>query len=245
MKKVYSLLTMAVIAAMSLTLTSCDGDDYWYDPYGWYDHYDDWGWNNDDWNQGQQGSQDNTLLAMAQTLTGEWEGTMKDSWLNDEGTQRNTDEFDVNMKFFQYSNSSDALSGEGVETDIRKNDDGSIADQRSLNFQWYIADNGNIYIKYKGTGATFVMDYGSSQVGFHLGEEQGYNVDTFWGYMIGTGNVNGEVIYIDLQRVNNTNANNAKANGPSRVMKKSLSSFGKGATLTPLKATSYQLNNRR
>ena len=27
MKKVYSLLTMAVIAAMSLTLTSCDGDD--------------------------------------------------------------------------------------------------------------------------------------------------------------------------------------------------------------------------
>lgn len=56
---------MAVIAAMSLTLTSCDGDDYWYDPYGWYDHYDDWGWNNDDWNQGQQGSQDNTLLAMA------------------------------------------------------------------------------------------------------------------------------------------------------------------------------------
>lgn len=30
---------MAVIAAMSLTMTSCDGDDYWYDPYGWYDHY--------------------------------------------------------------------------------------------------------------------------------------------------------------------------------------------------------------
>lgn len=26
MKKVYSLLTMAVIAAMSLTMTSCDGD---------------------------------------------------------------------------------------------------------------------------------------------------------------------------------------------------------------------------
>lgn len=40
---------MAVIAAMSLTMTSCDGDDYWYDPYGWYDHYDDWGWNNNDW----------------------------------------------------------------------------------------------------------------------------------------------------------------------------------------------------
>ena len=55
MKKVYSLLTMAVIAAMSLTMTSCDGDDYWYDPYGWYDHYDDWGWNNNDWDNGSQG----------------------------------------------------------------------------------------------------------------------------------------------------------------------------------------------
>lgn len=52
MKKVYSLLTMAVIVAMSLTMTSCDGDDYWYDPYGWYDHYDDWGWSNNDWNNG-------------------------------------------------------------------------------------------------------------------------------------------------------------------------------------------------
>lgn len=45
---------MAVIAAMSLTMTSCDGDDYWYDPYGWYDHYDDWGWSNNDWNNGWQ-----------------------------------------------------------------------------------------------------------------------------------------------------------------------------------------------
>lgn len=26
---------MAVIAAMSLTMTSCDGDDYWDDPHGY------------------------------------------------------------------------------------------------------------------------------------------------------------------------------------------------------------------
>lgn len=37
MKKVYSLLTMAVIAAVSLTLTSCDSDDYWNGHYGWND----------------------------------------------------------------------------------------------------------------------------------------------------------------------------------------------------------------
>ena len=81
MKKVYSLLTMAVIAAMSLTMTSCDSDDYWNghygwnDPYGWYDHYDDWGWNNNDWNNGWQGgSQNNGLVEEAQLLTGEWYG---------------------------------------------------------------------------------------------------------------------------------------------------------------------------
>ncbi len=57
---------MAVIAAMSLTMTSCDGDDYWYDPYGWYDHYDDWGWSNNDWNNGWQGgSQNNGLVEEA------------------------------------------------------------------------------------------------------------------------------------------------------------------------------------
>lgn len=66
---------MAVIAAMSLAMTSCDGDDYWYDPYGWYDHYDDWGWSNNDWNNGWQGgSQNNGLVEEAQMLTGEWYG---------------------------------------------------------------------------------------------------------------------------------------------------------------------------
>ena len=63
MKKVYSLLTMAVIAAMSLTMTSCDGDDYWYDPYGWYNHYDDWGWNNNDWNNDKQLADDSRNAA--------------------------------------------------------------------------------------------------------------------------------------------------------------------------------------
>ena len=104
MKKVYSLLTMAVIAAMSLTMTSCDGDDYWYDPYGWYDHYDDWGWNNNDWNNGWQGgSQNNGLVEEAQMLTGEWYGPVTYSYLSDDGQSRQTDEFYADMKFFQYA----------------------------------------------------------------------------------------------------------------------------------------------
>lgn len=247
MKKVYSLLTMAVIAAMSLTMTSCDGDDYWYDPYGWYDHYDDWGWNNNDWNNGWQGgSQNNGLVEEAQLLTGEWYGPVTYSYLSDDGQSRQTNEFYADMKFFQYANTRDALSGEGVETDYKYNDDGSVADQQTLEFKWYIDDNYDIYIQYKNSGATFVMDHGSSQAGFHLGAEKGYDVDTFWGYMIGTGKVKGDVIYIDLKRVNQTSQ--AKAFGSSKASEKTVkssSSFGMGATIKPLKADSSRLNNRR
>lgn len=111
---------MAVIVAMSLTMTSCDGDDYWYDPYGWYDHYDDWGWSNNDWNNGWQGgSQNNGLVEEAQMLTGEWYGPVTYSYLADDGQSRQTDKFYADMKFFQYANTRDALSGEGVETDYK------------------------------------------------------------------------------------------------------------------------------
>ena len=37
MKKFTTLLTMAFIALMSISFTSCDDDDYWYDDYYWYD----------------------------------------------------------------------------------------------------------------------------------------------------------------------------------------------------------------
>ena len=244
MKKVYSLLTMAVIAAMSLTMTSCDGDDYWYDPYGWYDHYDDWGWNNNDWNNGSQGgSQNSDLVDMAQLLTGEWYGPVTYSYLSDDGQSRQTDEFYADMKFFQYANTRDALSGEGVETDYVYNENGTVKDQQTLEFSWYINNNMDLYIKYKDTGATYVMDYGSSQAGWHIGEEEGYNVDTFWGYMIGT--VKGDILYINLLRQNTVN-NSKVAKVQAKDGTKKMVSFGDSSRVYPLlKATAAQLNHRR
>ena len=246
MKKVYSLLTMAVIAAMSLTMTSCDGDDYWYDPYGWYDHYDDWGWNNNDWNNGSQGgSQNSDLVDMAQLLTGEWYGSVTYSYLSDDGQSRQTDEFYADMKFFQYANTRDALSGEGVETDYVYNENGTVKDQQTLEFSWYINNNMDLYIKYKDTGATYVMDYGSSQAGWHIGEEEGYNVDTFWGYMIGTGKVKGDILYINLLRQNTVN-NSKVAKVQAKDGTKKMVSFGDSSRVYPLlKATAVQLNHRR
>ena len=76
-------------------------------------------------------------------------------------------------------------------------DDGSNESQ-TLKFTWYIDKNGDIYIRYNDTGATYVMDAGAKQYGFYLGDEKGR--DVFYGYMIVTGKAKGDVMQIDLER---------------------------------------------
>lgn len=247
MKKAGFLVTMAAIAALSSTLTGCRNDRwenrrYWNDPYVWYDNYrgNGWRWSDNSWNNGSNNSQSNTLTAMAQTLCGQWEGLMTYSYLNSDKESRTTEKFGANMKFFQYNSSQNALSGNGVETDYELDSNGkTTGNTKTLEFSWYIENNGDIYIKYTNSGATFVMDYGSSQTGFHLGAETGKNTDTFYGYMIGTGSVEGDVIYIDLERINQTYTKAAGTGAGSSM------SFGKGAAVKPLEGTAGKLNNRR
>lgn len=252
MKKMRFMWMFVVMAMMSFTFVSCDDDPWddpyhWNDPYGWSNGYGDWGWNNNYWNQGGNGgNQGDERTQMAQVLCGEWAGAMDYSYINDDGVSRSTDTYYTTMKFFQYGSNSNSYSGEGVETDyaVDLDKNGNITHiyedkSQTLDFSWYIESNGDIYIKYKKSGATFVMDYGSSQAGFHLGAEQGKKYDTFFGYMIGTGNIKGDVIYIDFERMNDTNY--AKAVTRSADAK----SYGKGATQAPLKGTTSNLNNRR
>lgn len=132
-----------------------------------------------------------------------------------------------------------------METDYVYNEDGTVKDQQTLEFSWYINNNMDLYIKYKDTGATYVMDYGSSQAGWHIGEEEGYNVDTFWGYMIGTGKVKGDILYINLLRQNTVN-NSKVAKVQAKDGTKKMVSFGDSSRVYPLlKATAAQLNHRR
>lgn len=60
MKKFNRIWMWMAIAATSFPFTSCDDDDYWHDDYYWYDDYNHggWGWNQGDWNNGSNGSQD-------------------------------------------------------------------------------------------------------------------------------------------------------------------------------------------
>ncbi len=212
MKKSKTIMALAAMAVAAFSFTSCD-EPYerhgWNDPYGWYNNYNDWSWNNNDWNDGTQDSQDTQLLNLANTLMGEWYGSAQFSYLNDDGESRTTKDFNVDMKFFQYGTSGKALCGQGIEEDIKYADDGTVSDSQTLTFNWYIDDNGDIYIKYDD-GGTYVMDGTAKYYGYYVGYEKNNPKDVFYGYMIGIGQAQGKLMYIDLTRVNTTS--NAKGN---------------------------------
>ena len=93
MKRIYTFLTMFMLALMPAMMTSCDtDDDYWYDDYygEWYDEYD---WYNDPFDHGN-----NQLVSMARTLNGTWTGKAKSDYKEDNG-QWYTAYFNVEFTF--------------------------------------------------------------------------------------------------------------------------------------------------
>lgn len=190
MKKFNRIWMWMAIAAASFSFTSCDDDDYWYDDY----NHGGWGWNQGDWNNGSNGSQDDNLLSEAQTLIGDWRGSVMLSELAEDGQSRDNYSFNAEMTFYQTGNKVNTLCGDGIEQDYIE----ETGETKTLKFTWYIDKNGDIYIRYNDTGTTYVMDAGAKQYGFYLGEEKGR--DVFYGYMIGTGKAKGDVMQIDLVR---------------------------------------------
>ena len=87
------------------------------------------------------------------------------SELAEDGQSRNNYSFNAEMTFYQAGNKVNSLSSNGVEVDYA--DDGSNESQ-TLKFTWYIDKNGDIYIRYNDSGATYVMDAGAKQYGFYL-----------------------------------------------------------------------------
>lgn len=118
------------------------------------------------------------------------------SELAEDGQSRNNYSFNAEMTFYQAGDKVNSLSGDGIEQDYIE----ETGETQTLKFTWYIDKNGDIYIRYNDSGATYVMDAGAKQYGFHLGQEDGKIVDVFYGYMIGTGAAKGDVMQIDLER---------------------------------------------
>lgn len=242
MRKITFFLSLAAFAALPVLVTSCDDDDPWHrpgdDPFGWMDDYENYRWNNNYNNE--YDSQDNERLLEAQALCGEWYGPMDYSYLDDSGT-RQTSSFYADMVFYQYNESESSLSGGGVEIDYVYDESGNVSDSQTLKFSWYVDEsNGDIYIKYTGSGSIFVLDAGASQYGFRLGETTGDGKETFWGYMIGTNT--DDLIQFDFTRQTSSEAKGMLGVETKAVAQTAI--FGTGTSKDKLQKGSQKLMRR-
>ncbi|WP_297033928.1 hypothetical protein [Prevotella sp.] len=207
MKRIYTFLTMFMLALMPAMMTSCDTDD-WYDDYDWF---------NDPYNEGSD-----DLISMARTLNGTWTGDAKSDYINKNG-ECSTDYFYVEFTFTQYTSYS--CNGTGYETD---SDDTGYSEVRR--FKWYIDPRtGNINIEYISSKSRYVLDANgnSDTSGFFLGWDSKEKQDLFNGVMEGI-NVD-EYITFDCERVT---SRSTRALGSDSVQTTSQGkSYGKGFTL--------------
>ena len=173
---------------------------------------------------------------------GKWYGPVTYSYINDDGVSRGKDEFYATMIFYQSGNRKNALSGSGVEIDEVYDGKGEVEDSQTLEFTWYIDNNGDIYIRYAKSGATFVLDAGASQTGFHLGAEQGRDRYTFYGYMIGVGSAKGDVITFNFEE---QYTGLAKKVTRASAAAASVNTFGKASGIKKMTGAEKRLNDRR
>lgn len=206
MKRIYTFLTMFMLALMPAMMTSCDTDD-WYDDYDWF---------NDPYNEGSD-----DLISMARTLNGTWTGDAKSDFKK-EG-QWCTAYFGVEFTFTQYTSMS--CNGTGYETDYADNGETNVS-----RFKWYIDPRTyDIYIEYISSGSRYVLDANSNSdtSGFFLGWSDKEKQDLFNGVMEGI-NVD-EYITFDCERVT---GRGTRALGSDSIQTTSQGkSYGKGFTL--------------
>ena len=152
----------------------------------------------------EQNTQVSRLVQEAQTLTGEWAGSMTIEYTDDNTKQRMRNSFQANMKFFQYNSSANSLQGNGVEVDTD-----AQGNTQTLAFSWNVDNNGDIYIKYTNSGTIFRLDMKSTNEGFHLGYEQAKGYDTFFGTARSTNTT--DVMSFNLARQKPANAKTENA----------------------------------
>lgn len=171
MKKFTHVLALIAMAALPFAMTSCD--DHWDDgPHNnWHGGDNPGGYNPGGGETG--GETGSTVYDMANTLIGEWNGPVN---LYEEQADGSLQLYSFNTTMIFYTNGgSNTLKGSGMEYDYT--DDAS----QELEFTWRIdSSTWDIYITYKNSGATFVLDYGAAQHGFYLDNT------SFNGYMLST-----------------------------------------------------------
>ena len=160
----------------------------------------------------EQNTQVSRLVQEAQTLTGEWAGSMTIEYTDDNTKQRMRNSFQANMKFFQYNSSANSLQGNGVEVDAD-----AQGNTQTLAFSWNVDNNGDIYIKYTNSGTIFRLDMKSTNEGFHLGYEQAKGYDTFFGTARSTNTTDVMSFNLARQRPANAKTENALTRASSKA----------------------------
>lgn len=185
MKRIYTMMTMAIAMVVTFSLTSCGDDDYWYD---WYDDDYYWGGDNDYRGDEGQGTEQDFYVAMAQMLAGQWRGDMMAYELDDRGVAIDSIYYSTDIEFQQYNDQS--VSGTGTQYDFLQ---GATQPDMTRNFTWYIdTTNGSIYLTYKettsdGQNYDYVMRIAYDNLNLsdrtftgYLWSSDGYEVDDFW-----------------------------------------------------------------
>lgn len=185
MKKIYTLLAGALLLALPTLFASCDDDD-WYDD--WYDDGWVWGGNYNDTPDGSDQDSEDFYVAMAQTLAGQWRGTLTAYAIAEDSTIVDTMEFDTDIEFVQYNSSS--VSGTGTQWDFTPGTDNC---EYERTFTWAIdTECGDILITYKTlnddntyTPYSMIIPYDELNLDDrtftgYLVSEDGAEVDDFW-----------------------------------------------------------------
>ena len=211
MKKIYTYLTLLLLAMSPAMFTSCDTDD-------WYENEDDR--YNKPYDEGCC-----QLVSMAQTLNGMWSGKAKNVVYENNNAYET--QIYVDFTFTQYSKKSN--NGNGYEPDYVQaydengsplfNPDGSPAYKtQTMQFKWYIDPRTyNIYMEYVDSGARYLLDYNGNTAdsGFQLGWSNKHQREIFDGVMEGI-NVD-ERVYFSCDRVTSTRAAGDTAN-PGKLL---------------------------
>ena len=170
MKKFTSFFTMALLAATSLTFVGCD--EYYYDEP--YHYYDDYGWND----RGNR-YDDDYYYQLAQTLRGQWEGTLHTKYIDDDNRLVEGDYY-TDFQFDLYENN--ATRGRGLETDYEGDE---LVYQ--VAFTWEIDwKSGDIYLDFDDNRQMILDDYHVDQNSFYgsmyskkTGEEDSFNLTRY------------------------------------------------------------------
>lgn len=210
MKRIYYFLTLLMLAATPMTLTSCDPDDGpWYD-----DWRDDWGYDNG------YDNDDNTSLdvAMAQVLNGQWTGTVTNEYYDDNNQYQKTQCY-VDFTFTQYT--ADSNKGSGLEVDyiplyddngnpVKDSEGNQQYESQPLTFKWnFDSRTYMLYLTYDRSGMRYVIDTDPSKKEFFLGWDKDEKWDFFEAIMNEVGGT--ERATISCSRVTESNSAQRKA----------------------------------